>query len=282
MTRKKAQFAGSWYPSDAKECQREIEEFVQRTLVPEGAFQCGIVPHAGWFFSGSIACRVMAALGKSSAPDLVLIFGMHMHGHEFPRMLAQGGWETPLGPVDVHEPYVRALSKKVAFEQDTPHTFPGDNTIEVQLPFVKYFFPTAAMVPVGVPPSSVAEHMGVSAVEVAGEMGLNMVVVGSTDLTHYGENFGFTPAGTGPGALEWVEKENDAMALDAILSMDGDQILSQGQHRRNMCCAGAVAATVAAARAMGALKGMTLDYATSFDKSPGTSFVGYTGVLFGQ
>jgi len=27
---------------------------------------------------------------------------------------------------------------------------------------------------------------------------------------------------------------------------------------------------------------MALDYATSFDKSPGTSFVGYTGVLFGQ
>jgi len=282
MTRKKAQFAGSWYPSDARECQREIEAFVQSTTVPEGNFQCGIVPHAGWFFSGSIACRVMAALGKSNAPDLVLIFGMHMHGNEASRILAQGGWETPLGPLDVHEPYVQALSKKVAFEQDTPHTFPGDNTIEVQLPLVKYFFPNAAMVPVGVPPSPVANQMGVSAVEVAGEMGLNMVVIGSTDLTHYGENFGFTPAGTGPGALEWMEKENDAMAMDAILSMDGDEILSQGQKRRNMCCAGAVAATVGSAKAMGAVKGMALDYATSFDKSPGTSFVGYTGVLFGQ
>jgi AmmeMemoRadiSam system protein B len=282
MMRKKAQFAGSWYPSDAGECQREIEGFIQSTKIPEGEFVCGIVPHAGWFFSGSIACRVMAALGKRKSPDLVLIFGMHMHGHEAPRVLARGGWETPLGPLDVHEPYVQALSKKVAFELDTPHIFPGDNTIEVQLPLVKYFFPNTAMVPVGIPPSPVANQIGRSAVEVAVEMGLDMVVVGSTDLTHYGENFGFTPAGTGPGALEWMEKENDAMALDAILSMDGDQILSQGRQRRNMCCAGAVAATVAGARAMGAVRGVTLDYATSFDKSPGTSFVGYTGVLFGQ
>lgn len=283
MTRKKAQFAGSWYPSDAGECQREIEGFVQSAEpLPKGDFVCGIVPHAGWFFSGSIACRVMAALAKRKIPDLVLIFGMHMHGDESPRILGQGGWETPLGPLDVHGPYARALSKKLALEPDTPHTFPGDNTIEVQLPLVKYFFPNAAMVPVGVPPSPGANQVGISAVEVAGEMELDLVVVGSTDLTHYGENFGFTPAGTGPGALEWMEKENDAMALDAILSMDGEQIISQGKKHRNMCCAGAVAATVATARELGAVKGMTLDYATSFDKSPGSSFVGYTGVLFGQ
>lgn len=280
--RKKAQFSGSWYPSDARECQREIEAFVQSSTVPEGDFQCGIVPHAGWFFSGSIACRVMAALAKRKTPELVLIFGMHMHGHETPRILARGGWETPLGPLDVHEAYVQALAKKVACELDTPHSFPGDNTIEVQLPLVKYFFPNAAMVPVGVPPSPVADQMGRSAVEAATEMGINMVVVGSTDLTHYGENFAFTPAGTGPGAREWMKKENDAKAMDSMLSMDSDEILSQGRQRRNMCCAGAVAATVAAAKKLGAVKGLALEYATSFDKSPGTSFVGYAGVLFGQ
>ncbi|SMC79439.1 hypothetical protein SAMN02746065_11097 [Desulfocicer vacuolatum DSM 3385] len=282
MMRKKAQFAGSWYPSGARECQREIEAFVQCETVPEGDFQCGIVPHAGWFFSGGIACRVMATLAKSNRPDLVLVFGMHMHGHDSPRILARGGWETPLGSLDVHESYVRELSKKVAFEQDTPHTFPGDNTIEVQLPLIKYFFPNATMVPVGVPPSPVAQQLGRAAVAVAADMGLDTVVLGSTDLTHYGENFGFTPVGTGPESLEWMEKENDAKALDAILSMDGDKILYQGEKHRNMCCAGAVAATVAAATAMGAVKPMRLDYATSYDKSPGTDFVGYTGVLFGQ
>lgn len=282
MIRKRAQFAGSWYPADARQCQREIEGFLKGVEnLPRGDFTCGIVPHAGWFFSGGIACRVMAALAERKSPDLILIFGMHMHGNESPRILSRGGWETPLGNLDIHDDFVRELAKRVKVQLDSPDTFPGDNTIEVQLPLVKYFFPTACMVPVGVPPSPVAEKIGVAAVDVARHLGINMVVVGSTDLTHYGEDFGFTPAGSGTRAREWMEIENDAAAMDAMGAMDVNGILSQGRQRRNMCCAGAVAATVAAARALGAIKGTVLEYANSFDKSSGTSMVGYTGVLFG-
>ena len=282
MKRKKARFAGSWYPSGALECQQEIEGFLREAgQLPQGDFPCGIVPHAGWFFSGSLACRVMAAMAGKRAPDLVFIFGIHMHGDAAPRILARGGWETPLGDLEVHAACAAELAKRVNVRPDSPDVFPGDNTIEVQLPLVKHFFPSAAIVPVGVPPSSVAERIGAEAVAVARHLGLDPVVLGSTDLTHYGENFGFTPAGTGAGAREWMEKENDAKAMEAILTLDGSRILSQGLRRRNMCCAGAVAATVAAARALKALNGTVIGYATSFDKSPGTSFVGYTGVLFG-
>ncbi len=281
MIRKTAQFAGSWYPADAGQCQREIEDFLKGgEPLPRGDFACGIVPHAGWFFSGGLACRVMAALAKKKSPDLVLIFGMHMHENQSPRILSRGGWETPLGNLDIHEGFVRELAKNVKIQLDTPETFPGDNTIEVQLPLVKYFFPTACMVPVGVPPSPVAEKIGAAAVAVALELGIDMVVVGSTDLTHYGETFGFTPAGSGTQAREWMEMENDAAAMHAMEVMDVNEILSQGRQRRNMCCAGAVAATVAAARALGTNKGNILEYANSFDKSPGTTMVGYTGVLF--
>ena len=282
MIRKNAGFAGSWYPSDAGQCQREIRQFLKEGEPPlRGDFVCGIVPHAGWFFSGALACRVMAAMAEKTSPDLVLIFGMHMHPNELPRILSRGGWETPLGNLDIHDGFVRELVKRVGVQLDTPDTFPGDNTIEVQLPMVKYFFPTACMVPVGVPPSPVAEQIGVESVDVARYLGIDMVVVGSTDLTHYGENFGFAPAGTGVKAREWMEKENDAAAMDAMQAMDVDTILSQGRQRQNMCCAGAVAATVASARALGANKSTVLGYSNSFDKNPGSSMVGYTGVLFG-
>ncbi len=282
MIRKRAQFAGSWYPSDAGQCRREIEMFLKGLEnLPRAGVSCGIVPHAGWFFSGALACRVMASLAEKKSPDLVLIFGMHMHENQSPRILSRGGWETPLGNLDVHDDFVRELAIRVNVQLDTPEAFPGDNTIEVQLPLVKYFFPKACMVPVGVPPCPVAEKIGEAAVGAARHLGIDMVVVGSTDLTHYGEDFGFAPAGIGIKAREWMEKKNDAAAMDAMRAMDVNEILFQGRQRRNMCCAGAVAATVAAARALGAIKGNVLGYANSFDKSPGTSMVGYTGVLFG-
>ena len=58
MQVRKAMFAGSWYPKKAGDCRQEIEAFLaegQQWAVPSGAFVGGIVPHAGWYFSGSLA-----------------------------------------------------------------------------------------------------------------------------------------------------------------------------------------------------------------------------------
>jgi len=44
--------------------------------------------------------------------------------------------------------------------------------------------------------------------------------------------------------------------------------------------AGAAAAAIAAGREMGATRGETVAYATSYEKSPGNSFVGYVGIVF--
>lgn len=290
MEIKQAVFAGSWYPKSGEECEREIRRFVkEKKGALKGDYCCGIVPHAGWFFSGSIACRVIASLrlknsgtSPGSHPDVVIVFGMHMHPDTAPCIMATGEWETPLGRLAVHEKAASALLDATDMKVFSPRSFPEENTIELQLPFIKYFFPKSFILPVGVPPSSHAEKMGVKAVEVAVSLGLRAVVIGSTDLTHYGENFGFTPAGRGKKALEWVRSVNDRDAVKAIMNMDCRGIVKQGIENRNMCCAGAAAATVAAAGKMGAVRAVEVDYATSADKTPGESFVGYTGILFGR
>jgi AmmeMemoRadiSam system protein B len=99
-------------------------------------------------------------------------------------------------------------------------------------------------------------------------------------MTHYGPDFGFTRAGAGKKAVEWVKNENDKDAIQAMIKMDESTIISQGLENKNMCCAGAVAATVAACKKLGAVKAIELDYATSFDKSASDSFVGYAGILY--
>ncbi len=59
-----------------------------------------------------------------------------------------------------------------------------------------------------------------------------------------------------------------------------NQILSQGLENKNMCCAGAAAATATACKKLGAANAKEFDYTTSFDKSGGSSFVGYSGILY--
>lgn len=297
---KKASFAGAWYPANAKRCKEKIEQFLTEKHGPvKGHFAGGVVPHAGWFFSGSIACRVIASIASHlpftpssdhtvSLPpsreevDAVFIFGMHMAPGSKPCVMVKGGWQTPFGAIPVHQDLASEFAKnrEIRARMDSSESFPEDNTIEVQLPFIKYFFPDAAIIPVGVPPCDVAEKVGNIAVETADRLGLNVVVLGSTDMTHYGTNYGFVPAGSGIEALGWMKNDNDPKAIDAICSMNCSEIISQGLKNRNLCCAGAVAAAAAAARKMGAVKGVAFDYTTSYEKHPGASFVGYSGILF--
>lgn len=280
MERKRAAFAGSWYPEKANECENEIKGFLTEKKGPlKGNFKAGIVPHAGWYFSGSIACRVIASM-QAEKVDVVVIFGMHMHKGSMPCVMTKGAWETPFGDLLIHNQLALKLAEKNHMKTETPSSFPRENTIELQLPFINYFFPGVSIVPVGVPPSSLAAEIGKSAVEAAKELGLNIIVIGSTDLTHYGANFGFVPAGSGEKAHEWVRNENDKKAVNAILDMDESRIIAEGSKNHNLCCAGAVAAAVAGAKQMGAVRAVKLDYATSYEKNPGDSFVGYCGILF--
>jgi len=110
---------------------------------------------------------------------------------------------------------------------------------------------------------------------------LGLRVIGSTDLTHYGENYGFTGHGTGAEAVTWVRDENDRRVIDAMLALDPQRVMAEARSRQNACCPGAAAAAIQAGRALGATAAETVRYASSYDRSPGESFVGYVGIVFG-
>ena len=172
------------------------------------------------------------------------------------------------------------LAAKFPFTVETADNFTRDNTIELQLPFIKYFYPDSKLVPMGVPPTQMALEVGKAVAEISNRLGLQVKVAGSTDLTHYGANYGFTIKGAGAEALEWVRNVNDRRIIDAMLAMDPQSIIDEALENNNACCGGAAATAIAAAKQMGADRAETLTYATSYDKSPGDSFVGYVGIVF--
>jgi AmmeMemoRadiSam system protein B len=275
-------FSGSWYPGSAGECEKQIKAFLAEgpgADAGEGLVG-GIVPHAGWFFSGSIACNVIHALSRTGQPDVVVVFGMHMHPGSTPCIYTAGSWQTPFGDLPIAAEMAGRLAEQFAFSINRDQDFFRDNTIELQCPFVKYFFDAAAFIPIGVPPAPFALEVGEAVVATAEQVGLKLMVIGSTDLTHYGPNYGFMDKGTGPAALDWVREENDKQVIDAMAAMQPAEVIKQGLANHNACCSGAAAAAISAGVKAGARKGECLSYATSADKSPGSSFVGYVGMVF--
>ena len=101
MELRKAVFAGSWYPDRAAACDEEIEAFLSSDADSPDTDQpqwiAGIVPHAGWYFSGRIACRVINRLKGADPIDLVVVFGMHLHPQSPNYMMTTGAWENVPG-----------------------------------------------------------------------------------------------------------------------------------------------------------------------------------------
>ncbi len=280
MSTRKRTLPRGWYPVDKKDCQREIESFLEGWS-PSFSLKTvkgGIVPHAGWYFSGRLAARVFYLLKSKGKADLIVLYGGHLGSNDLPRMVMEQRWETPLGDVEMDREFAENLAKRVEMKPESPAS--GDNTIEIQLAMVKYFFPESKLVAIRSPSSIKAERLGDEVARLAEEKGLTILAIGSTDLTHYGPNYGFVSKGIGPSALKWVRDENDRGFIDCALRMDAKDLIKHANENDSACSAGAAASAIATCKALGTEKGHLIDYYTSYDIMPDESFVGYAGIVY--
>lgn len=266
-----------WYPGSAQSCQEQISDFIAGVKpLPAGTtVYGGIVPHAGWYFSGRLAAQVFYLASRAIQPQVVCIFGGHLGGGSPPLLVSDEGWETPLGTIPIATEFFAPLQERFRFQED----YPGDNTIEIELPFVKHFFPQAKLLALRAPHSPLAIELGLAVSEIARSLHRSLLAFGSTDLTHYGPNYGWSPQGYGTAAVKWVKEVNDKQFVDQALELDAAGVIETAARDNSACSAGAAAAAIAAAKAQGATKAILVDYYTSYDIMPGDSFVGYAGII---
>jgi AmmeMemoRadiSam system protein B len=243
----------------------------------------GIAPHAGWEFSGALACAVFASLAEDI--DTIVIIGGHLAPADGILCAFDEEYETPLGNMPADLELASRMKARLPMAEDRW----ADNTVEVQLPFARHFFPEARCLGMRAPPSPLAGELGRAIAETARAAGIRVAVVGSTDLTHYGPNYGFAPVGSGVRAADWVSSVNDRRFIDALLAMDEAGARERGVSEHSACSAGGAIAAMAFARETGATRGELLDYRTSRDvhplgrespERPAESFVGYAAVVY--
>lgn len=286
---RKAQLAGRWYPDRASEVRREIEGW--GPYLAQGGPECPgaagadkalcVVPHAGWFFSGKLAAKALKAAGAAlgaGGPEAVVVLGGHLPAGSPVIVYPEEGWETPLDPVRLAPELAGELARRAggglrfrSWEGPT-----GDNTVEVELPLLKHYFPEAEVLALRAAPDEGAAVLGRALLELFRDK--RTLFVASTDLTHYGEAYGFSPAGPGP-AGEKFREENDRRFIEAALALDLRAMLDLGNRRFAACSAGAAAAAAAVASEIKAA-GSLVGYYASTDILPGEQSVGYAGIVY--
>jgi AmmeMemoRadiSam system protein B len=290
MQTRKAIVAGQFYPGHKEACLAEIDQCLHERAISKELPQtiaAGIVPHAGWVFSGSLAALVFSAVKqRHEKVDTFVIFGA-AHGYYglTPAVYNEGEWNTPIGQIDIDKELALAVLKTEKAACDIgAHGF--EHSIEVQVPFLQHLFPEAKILPIIVSPSNKAISLGQEVGQIIKQMRKKIVCIGSTDLTHYGPRYGFTPMGTGEEATEWAGKVNDKQFIDTALKMDPQTLLTDSAEHQHSCGPGAAAATIAAAKKLGKTEGLLLAYTNSNQvmkekmQSTSSDSVGYAAIVF--
>ncbi|OHB56479.1 MAG: AmmeMemoRadiSam system protein B [Planctomycetes bacterium GWF2_50_10] len=293
MDVRKAAVAGQFYPGKKVQCEAELAEFLaaRKAGAVDGEIVAGIVPHAGWMFSGDVAGQVFNTIKRANGEvDTFVIFGaVHWPFGRGAAVYNRGRWVTPLGDAQVDEEAAEAIIAANAGAEANLEAHQFEHSIEVQVPFIQYLWPGAKIVPVMVGPEEFAVEFGrdgADGIKKLSEGGKKIVIIGSTDLTHYGPRYGFDPKGVGAKAIAWAKDVNDMEFINYALNMRAEQILHTALANQNACGAGAAAATVAAAARLGKSKGVLLAHTHSnevMEKRFGESSeesVGYAGIVF--
>ena len=140
--------------------------------------------------------------------------------------------------------------------------------------------------PVVVPPDDSALAVGRAAAAVIEKADKQVVCIASTDLTHYGPNYGFMPRGVGPEAVRWAHEVNDREFIDAAVALDAKRLLESSTTNYNACGGGAAAAAVVAVKELGTERGVVLGHTNSNELmmqkmgTGGDDSVGYVGMVF--
>jgi AmmeMemoRadiSam system protein B len=291
MNLRKSFLPSGWYPWKKEEITRFLGSFDRRAAGsygssgPEGPAKdtaggapAAAAPHAGWHYSGAVAARAISSL--SPGAETVVVAGGHLPAG-YPALAAEeDAVATPLGNIEIDREFRDFLWKELRCAPDRYR----DNTVEIQLPMVKYFFPEARLVWLRLPAESSSLEAGKTIARAAARLGRKAVLLGSTDLTHYGDTYGYSPQGYGRKALDWVKNIHDAAFIRAVLEDRPEEALRHAETSFSACSAGAVLACMGFAREILAGPAELLAYSTSADvslsngESMPDSFVGYAAI----
>lgn len=261
-------YRGTWYPGSHEELGRLLEEIecasAQRTggyLLPDPiAF---VVPHAGLQYSGTVAGAVYRCLRQARPERIILLGFCHRGGPAAVAIPEIAAYSSPLGEITVDHDTVDWLLRFPQFVS-APERYVCDHSVEIQLPFLPWAAPSAAVVPL------YAGHLSTDTRNEAAQVLAALarpgtVLLASSDFTHYGPDFGFLPFGC-DCYTESRLRELDFAAAESAGSLDETLFLEELERSgATVCGREPIALLLATLRRIGGQEVFqeVLDYQTS-------------------
>ena len=268
--------AGHFYPAEKPDLERDLDSYLAPGAVgPAGPDTvrrypdavAGIVPHAGYMYSGHVAGAVY---GRLAPQPTYIVIGPNHRGYGEPlALMSSGAWLTPLGQVPLDAALARSVQERCPLLADDAEAHAGEHSLEVQVPFLQRTARDFTMLPIvlGVDDLETLEKLGHALAAAIQSASRPVFMVASSDMNHY------EPDG--------ITRVKDRKAIERILELDAAGLYEAVfRERISMCGFAAATAMLVAARDLGARRAELVKYATSADRGgPRDAVVGYAGIV---
>ena len=198
--RYKNHLSDAWYPVKGKLLIRKLEEL---QIIAQEKYQASlnpsfvralICPHAGYDYSGAVASSAYNLLHPGIFKRVIILAPFHQNdfsGASLPGV-DYDSYKNPLDRVALDIDMIKKLKKSSPLFIHNQWAHEHDHSIEVQIPFIQTYCGDCKIVPILI--GSVTDDEIKSIAEALRPfLDEKTLLVVSSDFTHYGKQFGYTP-----------------------------------------------------------------------------------------
>ncbi|MEM1834926.1 MAG: AmmeMemoRadiSam system protein B [Sulfolobales archaeon] len=283
MSVRRPAVSGQFYESSSDALVRQIEWCFLHNLGPQAIPKAEaspervslgfVVPHAGYMYSGPAAAHAYYALSMERKPKTIVLIGPNHTGvGPSVSVYPEGHWETPLGRVPVDSELAKLIVGSSRFARLDTTAHEHEHSIEVQIPFLQYVLKhDFTIVPITILNQTprVAEDLAksiLSAIQLSKRDPQDVVVIASTDLTHYEPHD--------------IAYRKDKLVIERIVQLDPDGLFRVVVEKDiSMCGPGSTMTLIYFAKALNSGGARLLKYFTSGDITGEKNWVvGYAAI----
>jgi hypothetical protein len=206
--------AGEFYPLEQDELRRSIELSFLHPLgygrIPElqnkrgGRILGGVVPHAGYVYSGPVASHFYAELAQDGFPETFIIIGPNHTGIGSMVAITMEDFKTPFGVARIDKDLAKLIHREIVDLDSMAHSY--EHSIEVQLPFLQFFKKEIKIVPIVMMAQEYEFAVELAKIIRDAISGRDVVIIASSDFSHY--------------VPRDIAYENDMKGIEKILKGD--------------------------------------------------------------
>ncbi|MBL6785094.1 MAG: AmmeMemoRadiSam system protein B [Rickettsiales bacterium] len=205
-----------WFPKDTDNLKAMLDELLKGTS--DGAkIKAMICPHAGYIYSGDVLAKAVINIDQNKYSKIIILGPCHYATrNDLAIVTDYEAIETPIGLTKLLKTDIAKLIENPFFKiEDQIHT--PEHSIQMQIPPLQLRCPKTPILPIILGSLSIEASKAI-ANQIAKIIDENTLILVSSDFTHYGDYFDFTPFEKG-NVREEIEK-HDMKAIQPIIQND--------------------------------------------------------------